>query len=201
MTPSLDIHVLVHPRTPKAWVGKCLATVQEAQRRAGMPTALFVLPAVEGHIGRARMAAYRKGNHQYVTSVDDDDWVDPDAFSVLREAMAARPAGITTRFVIDEPGRPEAVAVARDNLRVFRRDVALSSGLEDWPVYDSWQAMHHADQSGDVVELTHPVYHHRQGHVSHHAKLLEKEGPGMQDRIDALTQFHPMRLKEDRPAA
>lgn len=198
---SLDIHVLVHPRTPKAWVGRCLATVQEAQRRASMPTALFVLPAVEGHIGRGRMAGYAQGEHRYVTSVDDDDWVDPDAFSVLKEAMAGSPAGITTGYMVEIPGRQPAVAQARDNLRVFRRDVALSSGLEDWPVYDSWQAMHHADTKGQVIELTHPVYHHRERRSSHHAELLKGVGERMRGRIEELSKFHPMRLKGERPPA
>lgn len=193
---GLDIHVLVHPDTPTPWVNEAVASVKAAQECATFPTALHVLDADTTSIGKGRMAGYAKGKHAFVTSVDDDDWVLPNAFYMLRKVLRGNPVGVTTGYYVNLPGAHGLrEANTRDNLRVFRRDVALTSGLEEWPVYDSWAAMHHADTFGEVVEVDVPVYCQRAGYMSNNAKLLERIGPSMKAKIDWIKQFDPMRRK------
>ena len=177
-------------------MSEAIASVKAAQEVAPFPTDLHVLDADTTSIGKGRMAGYAKGNHPFVTSVDDDDWVLPNAFYMLRDALKQNPVGVTTGSYLCLPGQTQLLeASTRDNLRVFRRDVALSSGLEDWPVYDSWVAMHHADTQGEVIEVDVPVYYQRAGYMSNNAKLLEKVRPQMQDKINWIKQYDPMRRK------
>lgn len=197
---GLDIHLIIHPRTNPAWVEKAVGSVMKAQEQSRMPTALHIVPAIIGHIGKARRRGYSLGKYSYVTSVDDDDWVDDTAFRILAHHMAKGVAGITTGFYVELPNRTRMRAKARDNLKVLRRDVAQSSSLEDWPVFESWHLLHHMDTQGEVVELPNPVYHYRQGYESNNVNILKRQyQPAMQERIDALRPFKPLALKDERP--
>lgn len=86
--PEIDVHVCVSERTPKAWVSRCLESVQAAIARAqSCIVTLHQVPAVEGHLGQARANGYRQGNAPYVTYVDDDDWIEPQAFQRIGETI------------------------------------------------------------------------------------------------------------------
>lgn len=181
---GLDVHILIHPATPKDWVTQCLDSVHEAADRTGFPVAVHRLPAVVGHIGQGRAKGYALGVQPYVTSVDDDDWVAPDAFAVLGDALVAGPAAITTTCMAHQNGCQWTLA-SRDNLRVFRRDVAAFAPLADWPVYDGPMMLAHARAAGDVLHVGKAVYHYRL-HLSPHRKLIAGVDDAMRARIRAL---------------
>lgn len=169
--PTLDVHVLIHPTTPQAWVTQCLDSVRAAIALAGYPVALHTLPAVLGHIGRARRAGYGLGTGEYVTSVDDDDWIEPGAFAVLAACFVDRPASITTRMYAHQNGK-QWVLPWREALRVFHRDVVESAPLEDWAVNDGPRLVAHADALGASVNVRAPLYHYRVRADSPHRALL-----------------------------
>lgn len=187
---GLDIHVLVHPNTPTAWVDECLGSVEAARRNAGMPTALHVLPADESSIGAGRFIGYNKGDHPYVTSVDDDDWVSPNAFSVLHEAMSKNPSGIVTRFVVEDPDAEEITPKFREALRVFSRDTALSSEVKHWPVLYSWPILRAADLARGVVQVDKAVYHYRCGHTSNSMSLSSDVSGSFREKVKAMRKLN-----------
>jgi hypothetical protein len=180
----LDCHIIVSPDTPRAWVTQCLDSVHEAADRAGFPVAVHVVTASGPHIGHDRAAGYALGRHPYVTSVDDDDWIEPNAFAVLSDVLADNPVAVTTGCIAHQHGKSFRLPW-RTNLRVFRRDVAASAPLIDWPVYDGPAMLAHADGLGEVIEINSPVYHYRL-HVSGHRRLMRDIEASMRDRIAAL---------------
>jgi hypothetical protein len=58
----LDVHILIHPDTPRDWVTQCLDSVHEAADSAAYPVAVHTLPAVLGHIGQGRAQGYALGD-------------------------------------------------------------------------------------------------------------------------------------------
>ncbi len=123
----LDVHILVMDYTNADWLEDCRKSVAVAAAEAGFPVVIHELPGVIGHMGRARAAGYARGAHEYVTHVDDDDFVRPEAFAILRDAMERGEKAITTgevrRF---EPASVEVqTPEATHHLAVYRRD-ALS---------------------------------------------------------------------------
>lgn len=180
----LDVHVIVHPSTPSHWVAHCMDSVREAVHRAGFEVVVRELAAHGEHIGRERMRGYALGSHPFVTSVDDDDWIEPDTFHVLADALASNPPAVTTRCMAHQNGH-SWVLPWRTNLRVFRRDVAQSAPLDDWPVYDGPAMLAHADTLGEVIEVNQPVYHYRL-HRSNHRRLMAQASPDVLARVRAL---------------
>lgn len=180
----LDVHILIHPSTPDEWIARCVDSVREAKERAGFEVDIHKLGVRGPHIGHDRARGYALGSHPYVTSVDDDDWLEPDAFAVLADAMAQHPVAVTTRCMAHQNGRAW-VLPWRTNLRVFRRDVAASAPLADWPVYDGPAMLAHADTCGEVMEVKRPVYHYRL-HSSNHRALMRAVAPDVAARIQAL---------------
>jgi hypothetical protein len=81
------------------------------------------IPGIYGHLGKARAAGYARGTAPYVTHVDDDDEVTPDAFAVLRPHMERGVEAITTgeRHVF-ENGTESDAPEAKHHLAVFRRE-------------------------------------------------------------------------------
>lgn len=156
----LDCHIIVSPFTPRSWVSQCLRSVYVAMERAGYPVCLHMAPFFPEHIGQSRAAGYAMGSHPYVTCVDDDDWLEPNAFACLAEAMAAGVPAIYTRDFQHQNGHQRETNL-RQHLRVFRRDVVTSFDFSPWPALDSSALIAHADGFGHAVELEDRVYHYR----------------------------------------
>lgn len=83
----LDVHVLLSASTRPDWQRECLSSINLAIRRAGYPVALHKIAAKEGHIGEGRAEGYAQGHFPWVTCVDDDDIVLPDAFARLADGF------------------------------------------------------------------------------------------------------------------
>lgn len=153
----LDCHIIVSADTPRAWVMQCLDSVESAIDRAPFPVTLYVVPGVPGHIGRARAAGYAQGTGDYVTCIDDDDYLLPDAFGALAASLAERPDAIFPAELTLQNGqlRPGA---QRHHLAVYRRELLIDHA--GWPCCgDVAQRM--AAERGHVIDLASAVYVHR----------------------------------------
>lgn len=124
---ELDVHILVMDYTPKDVVSRCLDSVNTAASQAGFPVNVHVLDGEYGHLGKSRKRGYSLGNSKYVTHVDDDDWVDSDAFSVLAPLLREGAQAITTGERVHVAGQSRDCPDARHHLAVFSREVLSRS--------------------------------------------------------------------------
>lgn len=189
----LDVHVLIHPDTRADWVAQCLESVESATANAGYPVAVHpVRVDADGHIGRSRASAYALGSHPYVTNVDDDDWIEPDAFAVLADALQTDAPAIYTRAWTWQNGK-RCTSDLRQFLRVFRRDVTASMDFGPWPICDSTALIAHADTIGAAIDLPSRAYNYRL-HSSHARRLHAYNLPALL-RARALGDVHAPRAK------
>lgn len=157
----LDVHVAVSAGTRPDWVRQCLDSVDVAAARAGYPVAVHIVDGVPGHIGKARTAGFSAGSAPWVTYVDDDDYVLPDAFSVLADAMAHNPAAIFTGEVVEQNGQ-QRPSPGRHHLSVYRRDVIAGIDLSPWFVCADWRMRKVVEAHPDgVIDVPECVYVHR----------------------------------------
>lgn len=156
----LDVHIIISPETRHDWIAHCLWSIQEARNNAGFAVDVHIAPYHAGHIGKSRGEGYRMGVQPYVTCVDDDDWLQPNAFMVLAKAMADNPAAIYTGETQWINGKP-VYSRLRQHMRVFRRDVTQSFNFDAWPALDSTAIIAHADTFNQSINLPHRVYNYR----------------------------------------
>jgi len=154
---SIDVHVLVSPSTPKAWVLQCLDSISLAISQSPVPVQLFVQAGVDGHIGKGRWLAYQQGSAPYVTYVDDDDYIEPSAFAVIAKALQSWPDAVFPKEqehcgVGNRPGHQ------RHHLPVYRRIHIIDH--RPYPCAgDIAQIAHVANLN--VIDLPDVLYHHR----------------------------------------
>lgn len=168
----LDVHILVMPETPREFVGQCIASVVEASGAAPFPVHVHVLPGVDGHVGMARQAGYQLGCQPYVTFVDDDDYVLPNAFSCLADALRESPPAIFTREIQEQNGM-QWECKERHHLAAYRRDVLSGFDFEAHPYYVDVEMAKKADKLGAIDVMEH-VYVHRV-RLNSSARLLRRK--------------------------
>lgn len=153
----LDCHIIVSADTRRDWVTQCLDSVHGAADRAGYPVAVHVVDGVPGNIGKARTAGYALGTDPYVTCVDDDDYLLPDAFAQMIDVLRTGAAAICTPEVTLQNGqfRP---GHKRHHLIAYRRDVLIDHA--QWPCCGD-VAQLAAITDADVIDLPTPQYVHR----------------------------------------
>jgi hypothetical protein len=156
----LDIHVLVSENTPKEWLTQCLDSIQVAIGNAPFPIALHVIPAVPGHMGKARHAGYSCGTAPYVTQVDDDDYVEPKAFARLAEHMDAGIEAIFPRERTLQNGK-FCLGRQRHSMKVFRRELLIDHS--PWRHTSDQRQLDRLTRGVGVscVDITEPCYVYR----------------------------------------
>lgn len=149
-----------------------------AQIHAGFPTRIWIVHvenAQLGHIGRMRAQGYAHGSFPYVTSVDDDDWIEPDAFQCLRDALVLhRFPAVYTREWTWQNGKRSAYN-GRQNLRIFRRGITESFDFQSWPALDSTALIAHADGFGPYLTLNERVYNYTVDPNSEARRLITRD--------------------------
>lgn len=95
----LDVLVTVSLDTPRLFIATCLESVKRAAEFAPFKVNTIIVPGVPGHIGRAMMNGLARSTGQYVCWVDDDDYVLPNAFDAIADALAERPVAVCAREV------------------------------------------------------------------------------------------------------
>lgn len=137
---------------------QAVRSVHVAAQACEHPVFLHLVPGVVGHLGQARDRGYAQGQQPYVTFVDDDDWVEPQAFQRVIETLLKFPdtPGITTgEYTFFDNGAKVAKPKARHHLAVYKRDCLVS--LADKKFYpDQWQL-----QQQPLIHLEECLYNHR----------------------------------------
>lgn len=152
----LDCHIIVSADTPRGWVTQCLDSVHDAADRAGFAVGIHVIDGVAGHIGRARAAGYALGAHPYVTCVDDDDYVLPNAFAQMREALVTNVSAVCTPELAWQNGTI-VPGFDRHHLIAYRRDVLIDH--TQWPCCGDVAQMQ--AMGADAIDLPCRAYVHR----------------------------------------
>lgn len=156
---SLDVHVLTLPGLPDEWIEQRRESLAAAVAQAGYPVAVHEIEGIDGHLGRSRAIGYAAGTYPYVTHVDHDDYVAPDAFAVLREQMEAGVDCITTgeTWVFDD-GRPDYDRPQIDHhLAVFRRGAIAGIDFASFRLFPDQFLLSHFRP----VHIRGTVYKHR----------------------------------------
>lgn len=175
----LDCHIIVSTDTRRDWVTQCLDSVHEAADRAGYPVRIHTVPGVPGHIGKARAAGYAMGNQPYVTCVDDDDYLLPDAFMQMADALHSGASAICAPELTVQNGqfRP---GHQRHHLIAYRRDVLIDHAV--WPCCGD-VAQLAAIPADDVIDLPCPQYVHRL-YPDSKARALRRADPAELERAN-----------------
>lgn len=100
-----DVHVLTIGRSQK-WFDQCLSSLDKE------PVNIHVIKGTPGHIGLGRYKGFSSGTAEFVSFVDDDDYVDPGAFEHCYNILDENPntVGVCTRerflgdgFIVEQP--------------------------------------------------------------------------------------------------
>ena len=153
----LDCHIIVSPSTPPAWLQQCLDSVHEAADRAGFPVAVHLADYVAGHVGQARAAGYALGDQPYVTYVDDDDYVMPEAFATMATLFEQLPDAVFMAESQLQNGRMRD-GPQRHHLCIYRRDQIIDH--TQWVVCGDLAQMSAVD-GGHCIDVPARNYVHR----------------------------------------
>ena len=155
---TLDVHVLTLPGLPREWVEQRRASIASAVERAGFAVHVHEVEGIDGHLGRSRRKGYAAGTAPYVTHVDHDDWVAPEAFAVLQPYLEAGQRAVTTGETLVYPdGSTVEHTKRRHHLAVYRRDWLWPRPFERFEFYPDQFILREAAPS----HLEQAVYFHR----------------------------------------
>ena len=131
---QLDVHILVMDYTPREVVTRCLQSVERAALAAPFPVNIYPVEGLYGHLGKSRARGYSLGAGNYVTHVDDDDWVEDRAFAVLplQEGRQSVTTGENQYF---SPENINPLPLSRHHLAVYKRDWLEMQRFEDFVFY------------------------------------------------------------------
>lgn len=129
---KLDVHILILDTTPKDVVVKCINSIEVAANNALFETVIHKISGIYGHLGKARALAYSYGEGEYVTHVDDDDWVEENAFSVLPLVDGKHTAITTGENEVHPNGFKIAMPNKRHHLAVFKRDWLVKQNYAEY---------------------------------------------------------------------
>lgn len=120
----LDIHILNYKPNPIFWA-QCIASVETAINNADYPINLHVTKGYPD-FGKARAEGFSSGGYPYVTYVDNDDYVLPDAFQILKPALEQKPDALFTRELqLCLDGQLRTITPGRHHLQVYNRKVLI----------------------------------------------------------------------------
>lgn len=154
---SVDVHVIILDRTPKDWVKQCIESIHAAARFSPFMVHLFTVEGVLGHIGVGRAKGYALGNSPYVTYVDDDDYLIPEAFHEMSEALEQEPdAAFPGEYVLEN--NQHRVMLRRHHLPFYRREHIIDH--TKWIAGGDPQQIH-AVRDMRIIDVPKPVYVHR----------------------------------------
>ena len=167
---ELDLHVLVRKDTPKDWLRQCFTSIHDAVANAPFPVHVHRLPAVPGHIGRARAAGYAQGTAPYVTYVDDDDYLLPDAFTKIASALAEQPDVVFPHEQVLQNGK-FCTGHVRHHLPIYRRDLIIDH--TQWGWWGDVAQIRAIERQPElkVIEVHEPVYVYRLYRKTHTAAM------------------------------
>jgi glycosyltransferase involved in cell wall biosynthesis len=120
----LDVHIAMVQSTPPEWLQQCVGSVLEAARRSPFRVNVHLVQGVPGRIGDARAVGYAQGSEPYVTYVDDDDYILPEAFEKMDSAIRRYPEALFMAESQLQNGRLSN-GPQRHHLCVYRRNLII----------------------------------------------------------------------------
>lgn len=157
---SVDLHILLSEDGDLDWRKQALDSIDVAVARAPFPVHVHVLPAVPGHLGQARTLGYSQGTAPYVTYADDDDYLLPEAFEVVADALSQRPLAV---FPFEHHLQNGYITrgLQRHHLPFYRRDMLVDQ-RDQYVCGDVINVQRFANAAPpSVIDVTTPVYVHR----------------------------------------
>lgn len=90
-----DVHVLTQDASSQYW-DQCFTSLESE------PVNVYRMAGIAGHIGDARVQGFARGTAEYISFVDDDDYVLPGAFEACISFLDANPdyVGVGTRELV-----------------------------------------------------------------------------------------------------
>jgi glycosyltransferase involved in cell wall biosynthesis len=172
MNLSVDIHSLVLEQTNRDWVNKMRDSVQVAIERSPFPVHYHEVNGVLGNLGLVRAKGYSLGQAPYVTFVDDDDYLLPEAFEVVAEALAQQPAAVFPAEHTLQNGQL-TYYMRRHHLPLYRRELIINH--EQFPEDGDCRQVQTVERSGlPMIDLPTSVYVYRL-RLNSPARILRRE--------------------------
>lgn len=84
----IDVHVLRQDTENPLWAQQCLDSLQPE------PVNVWNVPGIVGDVRAARKVGFSKGNAEFVSFVDNDDWVNPGAFQSCLDVLDKNPGAV-----------------------------------------------------------------------------------------------------------
>jgi glycosyltransferase involved in cell wall biosynthesis len=155
---SLDVCVVISSETNGDWVAQCLSSIDIASKKANYTVNLHTTPGIAGNIGQARNNVVLLGTAPYVTFIDDDDYVLPNAFSILEPIFSNNPVAIyTAEDVLNIDGSVTYGGVGH-HMAVYSRDFLIDYTL--WPCFENL-AQNNAIKGFPTTTIKDAVYVYR----------------------------------------
>ena len=167
----LDVHVLVMDYTPPHIVQRCLDSIDAAIANAPFPVTVHRLVGEFGHLGQQRRRGYSLGTAPYVTSVDDDDWIEPNAFAILPLLSDPPPFAVAPREYVHlhrapsasssaSPSSPPRLSGTPHHLVTYRRDWLHRQPYDRFRIFPDQFLVAQAQRDGTLIQLPDVVYNH-----------------------------------------
>ena len=155
----LDVHVLKLPGLSIEYEEQRRSSLEVAIASAGFPVKVHEVPGIAGDFGTARSNGYSVGSYPYVSFVDEDDYVTPNAFSCLLGALTASPDAVFTGEILLREG-DFTTRNNRHSLAVYRREF-VDHGLLKHHNFRADRVMAGLASSGKVIDVPDHVYVYR----------------------------------------
>jgi hypothetical protein len=163
----LDVHVIECAAKPE-WFAQCIASIKCAIDQATFLVVLHVVQGDVGHIGSGRARGYAMGEQPYVTCADDDDYVLPNAFQAMHDALRSKPEAIFTPEMTLQNGHLRQGS-PRHHLAAYRRDKLIDHSR--WPSCGDLAQINSI--KSNAIDLPEPNYVHRL-YVDSKARVLRR---------------------------
>ena len=175
----IDVHLAIIDGAPKAWIDQCVSSIFEAGKQAGYPVDVHLFQGTTGHIGQSRSRGYALGSHPYVTYVDYDDYLLPDAFRCMDAALSSHPDAVFCNEMTLQNGQLRQ-GRKRHHLSVYRRTLLDGFDYSKWPSCFDLAITNHVELfAKNVVDLDECNYVHRlylsEGRKLRRANIAEQE--------------------------
>lgn len=132
----LDVHLLVMKYTPESVKKRAIESCQIAADKAGFPVKVHPVEGIEGHLGKSRKFGYSHGNYPYVTHVDDDDFVEENAFQILHPFLMQGENAVTTgENHIYPDGKKVPAYGMKHHLAVYKRDLLTQLSYDQFQLF------------------------------------------------------------------
>lgn len=160
--PTLDVHIALIDSVSKEWVNQCIESVNIAAKNAEYEVNVHIFDGIVDHIGKARQLGYSFGSANYMTYVDCDDYILPNAFSCLHDSLKVGADLITTGEMRLQNGHFTELTTGLFHLMVYKRDILINFDFEQYPTMVDVETKNLATVKGNtVINIPLCVYVHR----------------------------------------